>query len=111
MFLKLFFGVALVPKHGALNQFQWIEEVLGFEVLGGPAAPFLQLNSEEIPNVAKHAVANNSDKFAVPIRHGDSRTGGNLLFHLEAYSGKRDVFQICDSPALAPGAVFPCQFH
>lgn len=100
-----------MPAHGALDQILWIEQMLGFEMLSGPAAAVLKLNAEEMTDIPKHAISNNSDQFAVAIRHGDGCTRRDFLFYLEADSGKRDVFQIGDSPSLSPGLIVPDHFH
>ena len=94
------------------DEFLWVEKVFGLVVLAGPAGAFGEFDAEEVAAVLMTAMANGAQEVR-HHRHSDGkwRTSGNGLFDLQADAGERDVFEVCDTPALTPGFILPNELH
>ncbi len=100
-----------MAEHGTINQFPRIEQVFRPEMLGRPPAPIVQLDAKKVSDVAKHAISDRSHQLPIAVAYGNRGAGIHGFFYLQADSGKRNVLQICHSPALAAGVVLPNYLH
>lgn len=105
------FFLGSVAAHGLLDKFSRIKQMLRPEVLGGPFATFLKLDSEKVAGIAESAITNGSHQLSVAVTHGDRGTGSQRILNLEADAAEGDIFQIRHSPPLPPRIVVPNHFH
>jgi hypothetical protein len=85
--------------------------VLRLKMLRGPSAPRFEFDSEEISDLAKHAIADSSHQLALRVKDPEAGLQWDRLIELKTCARKRDVFQVGDAPMNVPGFVLPQDIH
>ncbi len=93
------------------NQAPGIQKVLRLKVSGGPFTTRIELDPQEVSNLAIHTITNLAEQFAFGIADAQVSLQRDRLVELKTGSRPRDVFQIGYSFANAPGLVLPLDIH
>jgi hypothetical protein len=88
-----------------------IEKVLGLKVSRGPPATRVKFDAQEVPDLAVHTVPNFAYELALGVTDAKISLERDRLVELETGAGKRDVLQIGDTLAKAPGLILPLDVH
>jgi hypothetical protein len=88
-----------------------IEQMLRFEVAGGPSAARIEFDAKKITDLPIHTVANLTEE--LPFGIADTQVGlqRDGLVELETGAGKRNILKVSYAPVNAPRLVLPVDIH
>ncbi len=76
-----------------------------------PSRVGIELEAQEVPDVAKNAIPDGTEQFPLRVGHPDLRTQGNRLLDLEARPGLRNILEISHYPASSTRSILPAEIH
>jgi hypothetical protein len=96
---------------GAQYQILQIQEMLGFKLLPGPFAGWLQFDTDEIADLTVDAIAHNSGQLIAGTLYIQMCANGQRNLELQTHPGWGDVLQQGSGFAFTGRGFFPTDFY